>query len=703
MQIGFYLQLLQFVALLVSAHRSPLNDYQRSKGVELVHSPESVKEEIKAEVESCAKKCRDILDCRAFNYNWKSYSCHLLPRTQKSAHVELQRNVHYDLYQKKDYVRDCIVGNGETYRGTVFRTHKGKTCQHWGMKFPHDHKYSLNVINGLEENYCRNPDNDSEGPWCYTTDKNVRHEPCGIKKCENAVCLTCNGEDYQGALDRTESGRECQRWDLQSPHMHPYRPEKYPDKHLDDNYCRNPDSSEMPWCYTTDPNMEREYCKITKCTEKQRTPHLQVTSNCFKERGEGYRGRASFTTSGIPCQRWDSQTPHKHRFTPEKYPCKGLDENYCRNPDGSEAPWCFTTNPNMRIAYCFQIKRCPDDEEPVDCYHDNGELYSGKVSKTRKGVTCRNWSEKLDDITQVPNYPFPGYLEGNYCRNPDKDSHGPWCYTMDPNTPFDYCSIKPCSGEKPLSIKEAENIVFDSCGKKIEKTITRSRMVGGTPGISPWTVSLRNRQGDHFCGGSLVKENWVISTRQCFSSCDADLTGYEALVGTHLKNPAPTDTDKQSVPISRIVCGPSDSSLVMLKLERPVKLNTKVALICLPPERYIVPSETKCEIAGWGDTRGTGHENVLKVAAFTVISNTECNTYIKHKVLDTDICTRPLKLEVGACEGDYGGPLACLTHDCWVLEGVIIPARGCGKINQPGIFTRVSMYVDWINKVLKMV
>lgn len=127
---------------------------------------------------------------------------------------------------------------------------------------------------------------------------------------------------------------------------------RYPDKGLDDNYCRNPDGSERPWCYTTDPGREREYCRIRICsksppasctagpegpgchpdpatlplslaTQAEKRPRVvNVTNGCFRGKGEGYRGHMNVTVSGISCQRWDSQEPHKHHFVPEKYPCK---------------------------------------------------------------------------------------------------------------------------------------------------------------------------------------------------------------------------------------------------------------------------------------------------------------------------------------------------------------------------------------------
>lgn len=129
-------------------------------------------------------------------------------------------------------------------------------------------------------------------------------------------------------------------------------------------------------------------------------------------------------------------------------------------------------------------------------------------------------------------------------------------------------------------------------------------------------------------------------------------------------------------------------------------LNQYVALICLPPERFVVPPETRCEIAGWGESKE--NNSVLNVALLNVISNQECNLKHRGRVRESEMCTKALLAPAGACEGDYGGPLACFTHDCWVLEGIIIPNRVCARPRWPAVFTRVSVFVDWIHKVMRL-
>lgn len=46
-----------------------------------------------------------------------------------------------------------------------------------------------------------------------------------------------------------------------------------------------------------------------------------------------------------------------HSFFCIRYRDKGLDDNYCRNPNGRHRPWCYTTDPNTPWEYC-DIKVC---------------------------------------------------------------------------------------------------------------------------------------------------------------------------------------------------------------------------------------------------------------------------------------------------------------------------------------------------------
>jgi hypothetical protein len=68
------------------------------------------------------------------------------------------------------------------------------------------------------------------------------------------------------------------------------------------------------------------------------------------EKDEGYRGCQAQTRSGKTCQSWDSQTPHEHSRKDEAKGTAG--HNYCRNPDGEDTIWCYTTDAEKRWEYC---------------------------------------------------------------------------------------------------------------------------------------------------------------------------------------------------------------------------------------------------------------------------------------------------------------------------------------------------------------
>ncbi|KAL7550718.1 hypothetical protein ACHAWF_013934 [Thalassiosira exigua] len=80
----------------------------------------------------------------------------------------------------------CDAVSLADYRGSIDRTQEDLECARWDGKFG---KYNpLNTLAaGLTENYCRNPDDDPKGPWCFARDGSLRY--CDIPVCDPCSCM----------------------------------------------------------------------------------------------------------------------------------------------------------------------------------------------------------------------------------------------------------------------------------------------------------------------------------------------------------------------------------------------------------------------------------------------------------------------------------------------------------------------------------
>lgn len=84
-----------------------------------------------------------------------------------------------------------------------------------------------------------------------------------------------------------------------------------------------------------------------------------------------------------------------------------------------------------------------------------------------------------------------------------------------------------------------------------------------------------------------------------------------------------------------------------------------------------------------------------------ILPSKECTTTdFAAKVLSEEqICVG----KTGFCTADSGGPLMLTEnddHQHWFLEGVMSSGYGCSTENYPGVYTRVTQYIEWILDIL---
>ncbi|XP_076311602.1 serine proteinase stubble-like [Tachypleus tridentatus] len=252
------------------------------------------------------------------------------------------------------------------------------------------------------------------------------------------------------------------------------------------------------------------------------------------------------------------------------------------------------------------------------------------------------------------------------------------------------------------------------CGRPYK--VPNGRIVGGKSsnfGEWPWVISLRQWKKNKFlhkCGAALLNEFWAITAAHCVENVPPPhllLRIGEYNINSDDEPLGHVERRVQLVaPYPKFDRATFEYDLALLRLYEPVKFQKNILPICIPSgdEDYVGRSAT---IAGWGRLYEDGPlPETLHDVKVPVITNRKCmDMYRKagyiEDIPDIFICAGLSKGELDSCEGDSGGPMVIQEgNGRWILAGIISWGIGCALPNQPGVYTRITKFSDWINQII---
>ncbi|XP_067137999.1 transmembrane protease serine 9-like [Centruroides vittatus] len=259
-----------------------------------------------------------------------------------------------------------------------------------------------------------------------------------------------------------------------------------------------------------------------------------------------------------------------------------------------------------------------------------------------------------------------------------------------------------------FSMQEADFENGTPCGKQF---VRNGKIVGGRnaeEGEVPWIASIYLR-GIYSCVGSIIAKRWILTAAHCFMSTSKP-RNYYIRVGNLYMNGQGNDLDIESIYKHPNYRNPRryNNDIALLKLKDDIVYNKYTWPICLD-RNNVTLNDKIATVAGWGklEEGGAYHPEILQLVRLPIVNNEMCQQWFRNNgkkwviVEDNQICAGYEEGGKDACQGDSGGPQYVKQGNSHILIGVVSSGIGCARPQTPGLYTRVSSYITWIDETIK--
>ncbi|XP_054521594.1 vitamin K-dependent protein Z isoform X5 [Pan troglodytes] len=211
----------------------------------------------------------------------------------------------------------------------------------------------------------------------------------------------------------------------------------------------------------------------------------------------------------------------------------------------------------------------------------------------------------------------------------------------------------------------------------------------------PWQVKLTNSEGKDFCGGVIIRENFVLTTAKC------SLLHRNITVKTYFNR---TSQDPLMIKIThvhvhmRYDADSEENDLSLLELEWPIQCPGAGLPVCTPEkdfaEHLLIP-RTRGLLSGWA-RNGTDLGNSLTTRPVTLVEGEECGQVLNVTVTTRTYCERS---SVAAMHWMEGSVVTREHRGSWFLTGVLGSQPVGGEAHMV-LVTKVSRYSLWFKQIM---